>query len=701
MLIEMTQFDVSSLLKSFLFFFCFTLPSPMCLCRFAWSLFILQLSLSLVIVKLICEIAGFNTGQAIVQFVSEAFGLYDNEFENDNFISPSIEGISDYDVDEPESNWKEEKISSLTKQNVSLNVQLTNLQKELNQTKQKYVDFEEKSQQLHYLQSSNYEYQKTVRNITNEKSDFLQSITNLTKKIEETQSKLKISERAIINLTQSKMEISSNAQRLKTDKEALSEEIDKIQREMSEIKLYKHELLTKIEQNVVNERKIKNECYQILQQLNQYKQKYADKEMETEQTQEELYQTNTKLLEIQRDLHQKQSENELLCNSHSVETAKFRHQINKLQDAEDELLTTVENGRTEIDKYKQLIEELTREHSLIREIECKNSQQKDAEIELCKAKEIELQQKIIKISQEQKVKSDKLIARIVALKATQSMLQAKLEKDYADLEISMQAKIEELHQRNEDLDNASNQEKQMLLLEINVIKDQMQASKEELEEYKDIIHQKEQAILSLKIQNQKLMKQKEDILNELASAAAQIKQNLTLTSAQIKIAYSESKRAKSLSLCKKTQIVSSADGEEEEFGFLSFLENMKEHAVNTMCIKFKRDTIDAAHLFTMLTMTVIICNVKLHQLQTGRRDKPKINKQEIKEQLQHLCVYIIRTFGKRKENKEMICIRNEDGDEIKGKYYGYDFVSNKTEYANNVYQWVQSYVENNGAIDML
>merc|ERR1712173_237432 len=98
------------------------------------------------------------------------------------------------------------------------------------------------------------------------------------------------------------------------------------------------------------------------------------------------------------------------------------------------------------------------------------------------------------------------------------------------------------------------------------------------------------------------------------------------------------------------------------FGLMAFLNgHLKEQAVATMCKKLKRDTIDAAHLMAMLTMTVILFQVKRHHFSTGTRNKPKIDKKMVRDSVEHLCVYIIRSFGSKTEETEMVGIRNENG----------------------------------------
>ena len=148
------------------------------------------------------------------------------------------------------------------------------------------------------------------------------------------------------------------------------------------------------------------------------------------------------------------------------------------------------------------------------------------------------------------------------------------------------------------------------------------------------------------------------------------------------------------------QIIKKYD-QERDFSFYKFLEtNLSDKAVNQLFSKFKKDKIDAAGLVSILTLTVIIYKVKLHQLKTGGSDKPKMDSTKVKKMVEHLACYIVRKFGDRRDEKEEICITDENGEEKTGKYYGYDFSANKAEFASNVAIWVESYMNDEGKIEI-
>merc|ERR1712232_461526 len=159
---------------------------------------------------------------------------------------------------------------------------------------------------------------------------------------------------------------------MEMEKQTLNREFERIKAELNEIQNYKNELLSTIQQN---QEKSKHECRQILQRLNEYKQKYEDKTIEMKRIREQLEQMNAEAIVVQHNLHQKQFENDELCQSHQAETEKNQKQIQKLEHAVIELTNALTASQTKMEEYKQLTEALKRDHSLILEIEHRNNQQ--------------------------------------------------------------------------------------------------------------------------------------------------------------------------------------------------------------------------------------------------------------------------------------------------------------------------------------
>ena len=178
------------------------------------------------------------------------------------------------------------------------------------------------------------------------------------------------------------------------------------------------------------------------------------------------------------------------------------------------------------------------------------------------------------------------------------------------------------------------------------------------------------------------------------------KVKINQTATQIRIAMSEDAKARSMLLCCKPQTISK-DGHEKEFGFLKFCKtHLSDKAVDQLFSKFKKHSIDATQLMSILTLTVIIYNVRLHQYQHGGTTKPKMDSNKIKRTVEHLAVYIVRKFGTRSEEKEDVKVMGDDGEEIKGRFYGFSCAVTKKQFSKHVAEWIESYLEDEGTIDI-
>jgi len=178
------------------------------------------------------------------------------------------------------------------------------------------------------------------------------------------------------------------------------------------------------------------------------------------------------------------------------------------------------------------------------------------------------------------------------------------------------------------------------------------------------------------------------------------KTKITSTATQIRIAVSEDAKTRSLLLCSRPRTVNRG-GHHKEFGFLKFCRShLSDKAVNQLFSKFKKHSIDAAQLMSILTLTVIIYNVRLHQYQYGGSSKPKMDSKRIKKAVEHLAVYIVRRFGQRNEDKEAVAVRDDDGQLIEGTFYGFSCAVTKKRYSKDLVEWIESYLADDGEIEI-
>merc|ERR1712228_543686 len=145
--------------------------------------------------------------------------------------------------------------------------------------------------------------------------------------------------------------------------------------------------------------------------------------------------------------------------------------------------------------------------------------------------------------------------------------------------------------------------------------------------------------------------------------------NLNNIEHQIEIIQSESAWTKSLLLCVKPQYIQETDSKRINFSFLHFLKTcLNEKVIAQLFEKFKSESVDSKQLVSLLTLAVIIYNVKLHKLKTGTSEHPKMDSAKIRASVLHLSAWIIRTFGKKQKMKKVVCVQDDDGNKIKGEY---------------------------------
>lgn len=189
------------------------------------------------------------------------------------------------------------------------------------------------------------------------------------------------------------------------------------------------------------------------------------------------------------------------------------------------------------------------------------------------------------------------------------------------------------------------------------------------------------------------------------------KRRYNKVSTQIEILISENARAQSLLLCSKPEKITK-DGTIKEFGFLKYLDtNLSEASVKELFSKFPpshkhtnnhnnnndENRLSVSQFLTILTLTVIIYRVKLHQLRTGTKEKPKLNTEKIKTSVEHLAVWIIRTFGEKQNQTKKIKVWDDNKrNEIDGEFFIYQFNVTQHQFSQNIYRWVNSYVTKDG-----
>ena len=147
-------------------------------------------------------------------------------------------------------------------------------------------------------------------------------------------------------------------------------------------------------------------------------------------------------------------------------------------------------------------------------------------------------------------------------------------------------------------------------------------------------------------------------------------------------------RAQSLLLCIKQEYIESNEEtgfnkKKKEFGFLSFFEKtITSNSVNELFKKFPNNNkkyLSNSQFISILTLSVIIYKVRLHQIKSRCNDKqPEIDAEKLKIAIQHVGIWCICKYGEKIENK------------------GYKIKFTKYDYLHNLCHWVRSYVENNG-----
>eukprot|EP00483_Globobulimina_turgida_P009494 UN09513 len=86
---------------------------------------------------------------------------------------------------------------------------------------------------------------------------------------------------------------------------------------------------------------------------------------------------------------------------------------------------------------------------------------------------------------------------------------------------------------------------------------------------------------------------------------------------------------------------------------MDFLDtSLSDKVVTQLFSKFKSNKVDAKQLLSLLTLAVIIYQVKLHKMKTGTSSKPALDSAKIKGSLEHLATWIVRTFGEKSGAKK-------------------------------------------------
>ena len=201
------------------------------------------------------------------------------------------------------------------------------------------------------------------------------------------------------------------------------------------------------------------------------------------------------------------------------------------------------------------------------------------------------------------------------------------------------------------------------------------------------------------------------------------KRKYNKVSTQIEILSSEKCRAQSLLLCSKPEQIKK-DGCVKEFGFLKYLHtNLSENAVCELFSKFpqkygknksqkeneqikqnksqneENHSLSVSQFLSILTLTVIIYRVKLHQLRTGTKQKPSLNSENIKTSVEHLAIWCIRTKGDKQNDTKKIKVYDDNHNEIEGEFYVYKLKLTQTIFSQNIYKWIKEYVDKEGFYD--
>jgi len=174
-----------------------------------------------------------------------------------------------------------------------------------------------------------------------------------------------------------------------------------------------------------------------------------------------------------------------------------------------------------------------------------------------------------------------------------------------------------------------------------------------------------------------------------------------------------------LLLCSKPEKIN-CDGVVKGFGFLKYLEtNLSHNAVSELFSKLPARTkskesadeqeqtanetdsedenvVSETQFVSLLMLIVIIYRIKLHKLRTGTQEKPAVNSEKIKSCIEHLAVWIMRTYGEKQNVRKKVTVYDDAENKIEGDFYVYKWRVNQKEFEENIYKWVDAYVEQEG-----
>ena len=189
-------------------------------------------------------------------------------------------------------------------------------------------------------------------------------------------------------------------------------------------------------------------------------------------------------------------------------------------------------------------------------------------------------------------------------------------------------------------------------------------------------------------------KRTNDTQQTLAQKCERNQFNLHRLQDQIHILQSDKFRNKSLLICCKPEWVTVSGKPARNYSFRFFVEHdIDSKLVDKLFGKFNADTVNGRQLARVLTLLVIIYRVKLHKLRTGKREKPDMNTTRIQEEVLHLSVWIIRTFGSRIQDRaQSVTVWNDEGEMVEGQYYVYGLDVRKNTFREDLKRWTTKYV---------
>ena len=95
----------------------------------------------------------------------------------------------------------------------------------------------------------------------------------------------------------------------------------------------------------------------------------------------------------------------------------------------------------------------------------------------------------------------------------------------------------------------------------------------------------------------------------------------------------------------------------------------------------------------MLALVFTHYQVKAHQIETRSTEKPKIDAKLIQKRVEHLAIWIVRTFGKKQRTEKMITIWDNSGNVVEDKFCEYQFDITIEMFAEKLLKWVFHYTK--------